>query len=269
MSILQGTSDQLQSITSGNTVLDDLANKYVVKPQTAQGISGFVFDYEGDTDVTWGADITDHYLEDNTPVNDHIAVHPLRVVLHGFVSELVLKGQQGILGALATIQNRLTAVPAYLGKYTPGTVQKAQSLVTAATNTVNKIDQAASRLNNVLSFFTAPGQSAQTRAYNKLLALANTRQVMVIQTPYKTLDRMAIENVRFVQPQDTKDWSDIVVTLKQLRFVTLTTTLDINANRNMQMKQPAANSGTTAGTPTPISVLEKGAGALSNIFGVK
>ena len=256
MAINEPDTSQLSTITSGNSVLDELSNKFVVKPKTLHGINGFVFDYEGEEEVTWAAEITDHFIENNTPVQDHIGVKPLKMTLHGFVAELILKKPQGsILGSLATIQGALTSVPAYLGNYTPGAVQKLQKITTAAQNTVNQIDSAASRLYSLVNLFTAPGSSRQTQAYNKLLALANKRQVMVVQTPWKTLDRMAIESVRFIQDELTHDWTDILVTLKQLQFVSLTTTLDVNANRNAQMAQPAANNGTTAGTPVPTSAL--------------
>ena len=60
-------------------LLIDSLKQYVVTPLNAFGVGGFVFDSEGDTTVNLSADITDHYLEDNTSVQDHIAIKPKRV----------------------------------------------------------------------------------------------------------------------------------------------------------------------------------------------
>ena len=256
MSLLQAPQSALNGIQSGRNYIDNLANKAIVKPKFAKGIGGFVFDYNGQEDVTWAADITDHYVENNTPVQDHIAIKPLKVVLRGFIAELVLQKPQGLIGALDTIQNRLTAVPAYLGRYTPGAIQDAQKFITKATNTVNKIDQAIGRIKNIVGFFTAPGETKQTKAFNTLLALANTRQVMVVETPYKVIDNMAIENVTFIQDDNTRELTDISVTLKEMRFVDLKTTTDINANRRTQMSQTSTDKGKTSGTP--VSAAYKG-----------
>ncbi len=56
------------NLQDGNNYLNNIANKYIVKPKNAKGIGGFVFDYEGETNVTFQADITDHYLETNDAV---------------------------------------------------------------------------------------------------------------------------------------------------------------------------------------------------------
>ncbi len=41
-------------------------------------IGAFVFDYAGEVSSELHADITDHYTEDNTVVQDHIALNPIR-----------------------------------------------------------------------------------------------------------------------------------------------------------------------------------------------
>ena len=57
--------------------------------------------------------------------------------LRGFVAELVYKPNDGVLGAINSIQNRLTTVPAYLGKYTPGSLATIQRAATQASNVGN------------------------------------------------------------------------------------------------------------------------------------
>lgn len=247
----------LQTIQNGRSYVDGLANKFVVKPKTAKGIGGFLFDYEGDSNLQLQADITDHYNEDNTAVQDHIAIHPIKMTLRGFVSELVLTPPQGILGAISSIQNRLTTVPAYLGKYTPGAVATIQKALTKTQNVVNTIDQSLARVKNIVGMFekTVQGRTKQEKAYNKLQTLMVTKQLMFVETPYGTFNNMAIESLVLVQDETTKQWSDISVTLKRMQFVeVMTATIDFRDGRNVQQSASATDKGSTKGTPENISI---------------
>jgi hypothetical protein len=239
-------------LSNGQNYINTLANKYIVKPKNAAGINGFIFDYEGETNVTNTADVPDHYLENNDAVQDHIAIHPVRITLRGFVAEKVQSPAKGVLGALNTIQSKLTAIPAYLGKYTPGGLQKIQSAISTAQNTVNTINQNLSRVQNLVGLL--PGAAArktkQQKAYAQLYALFSTRTIFGLETPYQYFPQMVIESLSFIQPDETKDWSDISVTLKQLRFVqTQTTTVSSNtfASRAAQQRQDTADQGNTKG----------------------
>jgi len=245
--------------------VDGLANKFIVKPKTVTGIGGFVFDYEGETNVSIQADITDHYLETNEPVQDHIAIHPIKMTLRGYVAELVQLKPTGLLGALEQIQNRLTTVPAYLGKYTPGAISTIQKAISKTQNTVNTIDQSLARIKNIVGLFSksVQGRTNQERAYNKLQSLMVTRQLMFVETPYGTFNNMAIESLVLVQDDTTKMWSDITVTMKRMNFVDIqTSTLDFRSGRNGPQSQGTVNQGATSGTPVDSSVLFKGLNAL-------
>lgn len=247
------------NLQDGGNYLNTLANKYIVKPRTASGIGGFVFDYEGEDTVTLQAEITDHYLESNDPVQDHIAQKPVRVVLRGFVSELAQKAPAGLVGALAAIQNKLTAVPAYLGKYTPGAIQGIQRSLTTVQSTVNQINLGLAKVQNIVSFLpgAAPQKSKQQVAFAQLQALWLSRQVLTVQTPYQYFDSMVIESISFIQPEETQSWSDISVTLKQLRFVETKSVAASSTfgGRAANQRQSQVSQGKTQGTPADASIL--------------
>lgn len=255
------------NLQDGNNYLNTLANKYVVKPKNAKGIGGFLFDYEGETNVTYQAEITDHWIETNDPVQDHIAQKPVRLMLRGFIGELVLKQPAGLVGALATLQSKLTTVPAYIGKYTPGTIALLQRGVTTAQNTVNTIDQGLQRVKNIVGLFpgAAPQKSKQQQAFSQLTALYLSRQVFTVQTPYTSFDSMVIETLTFIQPEETKYWSDISVTMKQLRFVDtqVSSTKAAFGGRAAKQREAQVSQGNTKGTPQSASILYQiGAGLL-------
>lgn len=249
----------LTSIDNGRKYLDTLANKYVVKPKNSKGIFGFVFDYEGEASARLQAEITDHYSESNTVLNDHIALKPLRVTLRGFISELVFLKPQGLLGALGSIQNKLTTVPAYLGKYTPGGIAKIQKAITQTTNIVTRIDQSIARVKNIVGLFSkaAPQKSKQEKAYAQLQSLYFARSPMIVETPYGIFGNMVIESLAFVQDDITKTWSDISVALKQINFVQEAQgTPDKNVNRHAQQAQGPIDKGKTQGKSLAASFVD-------------
>lgn len=207
----------------GSNFVDNLVNKYIVKPKNAKGIGGFVFDYEGETDIQLQAEITDHFSENNTSINDHIAIRPIKINLRGFVTELLLLKDTALTGFINSVQNKLTTVPAFLGKYTPQGLAQAQKALTQAQNTINTINQGVARVQNLVGFFSNAAQrpTRQSKAYAQLEALMQTKQIFSVETPYRYFENMAIETIHFIQPEESKYLSDISITLKQTRFVNI------------------------------------------------
>ncbi len=249
----------LQTVDRGKEYTDSLANRYVVRPKNARGIGGFVFDYEGETAVKKQADITDHWLEDNTAVQDHVAQKPDRITMRGFVAELALR-RQGVLAAIATIQNKLTEIPAYLGDYTPGAVQTLSAALTQTQRTVAQINRSIARAKNVVGLFTgaAPAQTEQQKAYAELESLYQSRQVFVVETPFKIFDNMLIESLSILQPEETKFRSDIIVTLKQIRMVEILSEKNLinqKGGRLATQAQSQVDKGKTPGVEESTSVL--------------
>jgi len=226
MSLTDIASSISASATSASTIisnaranLDTMAN-FILKPANAKGLGGFVFDYEGDTQIIAQAEITDHYSEQNAFMNDHAAQRPQRITLRGFVAEISQNPDQGVIGVLNSIQGKLTSLPAILGKYTPAAVQKLATLTTTATSVVNKMDNAISRVQNVLGLFGASNAapSKQQQAYLNLMTLFKNNVVFTLDTPFTYYQSVMIEQVIFVQDEFTKEWSDIVVTVKEIRI---------------------------------------------------
>lgn len=210
----------LNMVASGRGYLDTLTNKFILKPANAKGLAGFVFDYEGETVVHHTAEITDHYSEQNTFSNDHAAQKPARIVLRGYVAELSVNPSSGVLGALATLQGKLTQLPSLLGKYTPAIVPKLAALTTQATNFVNKIDDTIGRAQNIVGLIVGSqvAPTKQEKAYQQLYALWSNNTVFTLTTPFTYFRSVMIESMTFTQDETTKQWSEISVTVKEVRF---------------------------------------------------
>lgn len=262
MSIVQSAQKAVGAVKAGRAYLDGLANKYIVKPVAAKGISGFVFDYEGESSISLASEITDHYIEDNTAIQDHIAKRPKRITLRGLVGELVMLKPAGLLGALGMAQSGLTQLYAYLGDNTPQMTQKLQEAATAVTGAINAFDQGLARVQNIVNMFdkSVPAQTKQQIAYTKLETLWDTNQIVTVDTPFKFFESMAIELVTCVQDPDTKTITDISVTLKEIRLAETETTKFDESNysgRAGQQRQPVVDKGKTPGTTRPVSLLKQ------------
>lgn len=216
------------------------------------GINGFVFDIAEECEVSLESEITDHYVEDGTAVQDHIALRPERVTLRGYVGEIVYNtgGDKGFVRRAA---EKLTTVASYLP---------------VVSNYANKIYNDIAKINlgsdsvftSIEKLFNVGGdvykayrdinipQDKQGEAFIYFEALRNSRKLLTVQTPYRYYTDMAIETVKIIQDAQSRDGSDIEVTLKKIRFAQVTTSTQFSlASRLEQMASKVIDKGLVRG----------------------
>lgn len=226
----------------------------ITKPLGVAQIGPFAFDYQGDDSVSLENEITDHWVEDNVAVQDHIGVKPVIITLKGRTSELALSASilKSISGALSAVENGLSQVPAYIGTYTPGVEQTLLTAITQAQNISTQIQQAAARIAQIANFFpsSGPQRNKQQTAFAMLGALRNARTIFTVYTPFQVFYNMAIMSVAATQPASTKTTSDFTVTMKQLQFtnnISLSNFLKQYGGRASAGYQPPTTNGLTTG----------------------
>lgn len=216
------------------------------------GINGFVFDIAEECEVSLESEITDHYVEDGTAVQDHIALRPERVTLRGYVGEIVYNtgGDKGFVRRAA---EKLTTVASYLP---------------VVSNYANKVYNDIAKINlggdsvftSIEKLFNVGGdvykayrdinipQDKQGEAFIYFEALRNSRKLLTVQTPYRYYTDMAIETVKIIQDAQSRDGSDIEVTLKKIRFAQVTTSTQFSlASRLEQMASKVIDKGLVRG----------------------
>lgn len=212
-----------QNLNRGISNARSYANDRVdvlLRPNTAQGIGGFLFDIIETDEIVLETDVTDHFTENNSFINDHVVNLPTRITIRGFQGELVFESPRGIAGAAQLLQNRLETVEAYLGDRTPGQIQQAQEVIGQAQTAISTINQTVDRVQNVVGLLGSPfgtEETRQQRAYNELVALRATRTPVTVNTPWAYFDSMIITALSFTQPENTSDYSEITVSLKEFR----------------------------------------------------
>ena len=207
-----------------------------VDPTTiyAKDVGGFEFDYIGEERVEAGTEISEHYSEDNSFMQDHIAVKPSVIIMRGFVAEQAYN-KTTIVPELLALATALTPVTPYIGKYSPGA---AAAMGQAVTQTVSILQSLAQIQNLYGSVSKVLGGLAGTQvtkvraAYNTLDALRISGAPFAVVTPWATFGDpgtsgdpnvqlphglMMIESMVLVAPEDTRGWADIVVRLKEIR----------------------------------------------------
>lgn len=235
-------------------------SKYVVAPAAKFGFGGFNFDIEGDVEVELAAEITDHFVEDNTALQDHIAIRPERLVLNSQVGELVyIDEDDGVLGVAQNVARKLITLGAYLPAITQG-AQQAKNIFKGGFKelSLDNLDTAqdlwglAKNLN--------PAATRQQKAYLYFKALFQKRIPVSVQTPFGYMQDMAIEAVTGVQSADSKYVSSFSITLKEIRTAS-TRLVEFDdkkyESRGQQQAAPKVDNGTTNGKKTSSILFDK------------
>lgn len=224
----------VKSIPSNIDVDSFLSEKQsiVCKSGDSKGISGFVFDVAKEESVELSSDITDHYMEDNSFINDHVVLKPEKITLSGFVGELVYS-KSAAAKLLSTVQSKLATVDSYTGGLTQGATQAANKAITKAQSAAASIGQTIAKAKNVIDYFTSDDSATQTRQqsfYISLKGLWKSKSILDVQTPWELFSSMMIESISFSQDDTTQEITDISVTLKKVRFAATETT-DFDENQ--------------------------------------
>lgn len=219
---------------SGFDIISDLA----------KDIGSFAFDYIGEERIEAGTEITDHYTEKNAFMQDHCAVKPSIVTMRGFISESAFN-KATLLPFLTAAVSALTPVTPYIGKYAPGAAAKMVNAQDQALQIINQLAQIqglAGGVNKLIKSAQglAGAPSKIQTAYDVLDSLRTSGTTFAVVTPWATFGGknlrhgpMMIESLVMISPDDTRTWTDIVVRLKEIRFVpSLATVQQANARVN-------------------------------------
>lgn len=215
----------LQLFKQADEFINNVINQYIVRPTgsvNSQGVGGFVFDIVGQEEMAFDSDITDHFVEDNFAIQDHIARRPERFTLRGYVGELKdLLPFAGVV-LLQKIQT-LASLGAYQSEWAVQAAQVYSQIANQVSHAANVLNQAQS----VYKVFLAGDTSAtrQQSVFKYFYTLWASRMLCDIETPWQTFTGMAIESVRVIQREESRYVSDFAVTFKQIRIANTAVTM--------------------------------------------
>lgn len=257
-SILQSDSSKATDVTAyvdeKQTILVSVAGK--------KGISGWLFDVPKDQTLTHTAEMSEHYTEQGSFINDTRILKPAQIVLSGYIGELVYRAPQPGTAeyALQQAQNKLLAVNAYLGPLTQGATQKAAAAVAQASYVYDQIGAIAKRAQNVVDYFSGDEavMNEQQKAYVKIYSIFASGQVVEVQTPWRFFPAMQIVSLVARQDETTNDYTDFSVTLQEYRTAGVMVTdfdSDIFPASEIVQSQDVTDQGKVAGKSADSSLL--------------
>ena len=179
---------------------------------------GFIFQIVGDEIVNVSSDITDHYVENNSALQDHISLKPITVTVSGFVGELNNVVPPALEG-LKEITDKIGVLDAYIPSITNSS-RRAFNIAQQVYALSQKIVHAAK-----VGFGVAV-MTKQQEAYNKLYNYWLNRTLFKVATPFGYFHNMAIQSIQATQGADSKHISDFSITFKEIKFADTKVSID-------------------------------------------
>ena len=241
----------------------------IIRPNNPPpGIAGFVMDIRLEDSVKLESDITDHFVEDNTAVQDHIALRPEEVTVHGLVGEITQT-----LAQADSVANQVEALPVVVDMQ-PQYTDIQQAELDADDNASAQLIQAQTDTQSLDGYFNARSpqtNTKQSQAFAYFYQLWKGRQLFTVDTPWGFFSDMAIKSLNATQDQTTRVITDFSITFKAIRFAkTIMVSSGQLAGRCAQQRAPQTNNG-QAGKVTPSTTelqswAKYGAVSLDNLF---
>ncbi len=261
MAIANTILNTASSINSVGQYAEAIYNQYIVTSSTLpEGVQGFVFDIFKENSIELEAEITDHYVEDNSYMQDHIAERPERVSLSGLVGELTMQDTIGsvrdalnsdnlsvsdVLNNNALIDTAtqkmgiLEALLPPLSNRDYNLFMKAQDAYRQSTALLRKGQEL-----NLYELFEqkAVAVTKQAKAFQFFQEALKNRISLIVVTPFQELDNMFIESIRANRSEST-GVSNFEVRLKRVRTAQTKVTQKKAVGRTAMQKQETVDHG--------------------------
>lgn len=200
------------SINIGEAIVSVLSNT---------GIAGFKFHVPQTEQVNMESDITDHYIDTGSAVQDHITHKPITITVRGYQGDYYYTVHP-IESALAAVVPTLALIKQFLPKLTAA----AQKIKGASSeNVLSKSFLKKSDVNfNAIDLFQLfqnvyKLKSAQTRAFMFFESLWKSEALFTVETTWKRYDNMVIQKIVPLRDNNA-DITDFSVTFKQISITT-------------------------------------------------
>ena len=241
-----------------------------VLPNTVTGIQtpeqvgkqrGFIFDVINKEQIIRQADITDHYIEDNRFLHNHISKKPLAFSISGYKGEVqdALSSGDDVFTSLVGEAARLVDLAFQSANLISGVIGKSAVATTNALDSNYKAQQlykaTALVASNGIKNFTFDKLTRQEKAFKLLNEHFENHTLFTVQTPYGRYSNMVIQELRVTQAEDSNSYSDFELTFKQIRKVATSLQSIADANSN---KVSFTGGKATDGTVQSSSAVDKG-----------
>ena len=193
----------------------------------------FVFDIKREYKYNLSSDITDHYVEDNVAIQDHIGLKPIILEVTGSIAEVNLYEEDRKVEGTFGQDNQFNSLDSFL--YRMGSLTSfAPNIINQAADIYNTANFVYSTVNKMVNFDkrgTSRSGYDYTEKYNEEVIKATrqcdwvkwfttqwwNRASFTIVTPYGVLTDMYIMDLSASQPENTRYVTNLNIKFKQIR----------------------------------------------------
>ena len=242
-------------------LIADVAKTATVTSETT-GIGGFELTIREDESIKLENSITDYYAEDNSSLQDNIALKPLTFTINGIVAEKYqdVRVSSSIAGQyMSVLAPALQLVPD-IGSFL---LEKAFVIEAMIGELMSTINTGLDVINEMLKPENDSGEEQQQenqseptnqqKAFIFFYSAYKSRELFEVALPWCTINNCAIESVEMTQPASTRMLSTLKITFKQMNFASTESTVGGSSigRRNAQAsKTPATNLSNVSDTGT-------------------
>jgi hypothetical protein len=254
VAIIPAESQSIFSVINALTNPQDY--QAIVRPNNPpNGIAGYIFDIVGEESMEMVSDITDHYLEDNTSIQDQISLKPEKITIKGMVAELVMTTPTQAVQAPTV--NTLPLIDGMQPDFTNSQIVLQTTALANADAQPNSVAESQSLFNYFNGSLGSQANSRQSKAFSYFYQLWKGRQLFSVETPWGIMNDMAIETLSPSQGEDSKSRTDFSITFKKLRFAqSVTVNIGNLAGRAASQQSPTTQQSkatTTTASPAQAS----------------
>ena len=241
-------TNQTASTFDPVALLNSSEQRAIIRPNNPPpGIAGWIMDVVTDEEIHLTSNITDHYTENNTTIQDNIALPPPEVSTNGLVAELLLTptAAGAVPAPTGTTANPVDPIVEQGPPLTPQAAQTLEQNAVAAALAQSPITGA-----NSLALYQQsqspqqPGQTRQSNAFGFFVQLWLGRQLFTVETPWGFFNNMAMQSLSGRQGKDSRFQTQFSITFKQLRFA---------GNVVVSLGQIAGRAGAYLSADAPVS----------------
>ena len=241
------TSLQALIFKNDNPEYDDIdtSNFDVTGITSGYDKQAFVFDIKKEYKFGLSSDITDHYVESNVAIQDHVGLKPIILEVTGSLAEVNLNRtgkKMNEANISEEIENKnedftpsdmFNSIDSYLSRmgslssFAPNIVNQAEDIYNSAKfaySTANKIinlnkkDSTQTKSNYIEGYDEKTiSQTRQFEKINWFRTQWENRASFTIVTPYGVLNNMYIVELSAVQPENTRYITNLNIKFKQIR----------------------------------------------------
>ena len=251
-----GLNDAINSVRTLTNLssITDVAKMISVAPEDFQGgIGGFLFSIPLEEAIELQSQITDYLIEENSSIEDNIALSPLKLTLSGVVAELVYSNQEADL-----VYSTLSAKLGALDIISPSFATQMMSYIGEARTAYEQLKNAYEDANDIYSQLKdafdeniANEMNAQQKAFNFFYSTWRSRNLVTVETPWAIFGDCAIEGVSFKQGSQSTERTELSVTIKVLNFAKTKSSLYFGVLGGRSAGQASDQTNTKKGTTSP------------------